>query len=194
MSERMIKTGGLAGLLAAVLLVVSTALAQVVGNPDVYASPGNYLVQALNTAAYVAAIVAIMGFHALLSRTGRFRRLGLVGAWLAGIGYAAMALLTVANLIAGGRILVPVRIGAAGLLLLGSVILGVIVFATRLLPWWCGVLLIVAFPLGDVTNELLFAGSESILLALLWGSVGAGLLTRATRPAERSSAEPARVR
>jgi hypothetical protein len=192
MSERMIKTGGLAGLLAAVLFVAATVAAQVVGNPDVYASPGNYLVQALNTAGYVAAIVAIIDIYARLHRSRRFRRLGLVGAWLAGVGYAAMALLTVANLVAGGRILVPVRIGAAVVLLVGSVILGIIVFAARLLPWWCGVLLIVAVPLGDVANEL-FAGSEGLLLALLWGTVGAGLLSRAARPAERSPAQPARV-
>jgi hypothetical protein len=103
-----------------------------------------------------------------------------------------MALLNVVNLVAGGRILMPVRIGASGFLLVGSVILGVIVFATRVLPWWCGVLLIVAFPLGDVANEL-FAGSEGILLALLWGSVGAGLLTRAADPAGRSVVEPAKA-
>lgn len=192
MSERTIKAGGVAGLLAAVMFVASTALAQVVGNPDVYASPGNYLVSAFNTAGFLAAVVAILGSYALLSRTVRFRRLGLVGAWLAGIGYAAMALLNVVNLVAGGRILMPVRIGASGFLLVGSVILGVIVFAARVLPWWCGVLLIVAFPLGDVANEL-FAGSEGILLALLWGSVGAGLLTRAADPAGRSVVEPAKA-
>jgi hypothetical protein len=192
MSERTIKAGGVAGLLAAVMCLASTALAQVVGNPDVYVSPGNYLVTAFNTVGFLAAVVAIIGFYALLSRTGRFRRLGLVGAWLAGIGYTAMALLNVVNLVAGGRILMPVRIGASGFLLVGSVILGVIVFATRVLPWWCGVLLIVAFPLGDVANEL-FAGSEGILLALLWGSVGAGLLTRAADPAGRSVVEPAKA-
>jgi len=193
MSERTIKAGGVAGLLAAVLLVASTTLTQLAGNPEVYATPGNYLVQALNTVAFLAAVVAIIGFYALLSRTGRFRRLGLVGAVLAGIGYATMALLNVVNLIAGGLTVIPVRIGASLFLLVGSVILGVIVFATRVLPWWCGVLLIVAFPLGDVANEVLFAGSESILLALLWGSVGAGLLARAAIPAGRSVAEPTRV-
>jgi hypothetical protein len=192
MSERTIKTGGVAGLLAGVIWLASTALTQVVGNPDVYAAPGNYLVTALNTVGFLAAVVAMIGFYALLSRTGRFQRLGLVGTWLAGIGYTGMALLNVVNLIAGGRTLVPVRIGASCLVLAGSVILGLIVFMTRVLPWWSGVLLIVAFPLGDVANAL-FAGSEGILLALLWGSVGVGLLTRAVAPAGRPVPEPARV-
>ena len=74
MSERTIKAGGVAGLLAAVLCLASTGLAQVVGNADVYAAPSN---------------------------------------------------------IAGGRTLVPVRIGASGFLLVGSVILGVLVSGAR---------------------------------------------------------------
>jgi hypothetical protein len=37
-----------------------------------------------------------------------------------------------------------------------------------LLPWWCGVLLIVTFPLGHFANAL-FSSAENLLLALLWG-------------------------
>ena len=59
-----------------------------------------------------------------------------------------------------------------------------IIIRARLLPWWCGVLLIVAFPLGDVANAI-FSSAENLLLALLWGSVGAALLSR------RQEVEPA---
>ena len=59
-----------------------------------------------------------------------------------------------------------------------------IIIRTRVLPWWCGVLLIVAFPLGDVANEL-FGSAENLLLALLWGSMGVALLSR------RQEVEPA---
>ena len=62
-------------------------------------------------------------------------------------------------------------------------ILGFLVLRTHLLGWWCGVLLIVAFPLGDVANAL-FSGAENLLLALCWGSVGAGLLARGTVAAD----------
>ena len=186
-SERIVKAGGLAGLLAAVLFVVNTVITQIAGVRNVYVSPADYLAQAVSMIAFLAVVVAIVGLQALLSRTGRFRRWGMVGAGLAGIGYAAMALLNAYNLIQGERSLVTVRIGAAGVLLVGSVILGVVVLLTRALPWWCGVLLIIAFPLGDVANAL-FGGAEGILLALLWGSVGAGLLTRATASAQPSAA------
>ena len=37
-------------------------------------------------------------------------------------------------------------------------------------------LLIIAFPLGDLSNEVL-RGSEGILLGILWGLVGSALLS-----------------
>ena len=43
------------------------------------------------------------------------------------------------------------QIAALGLLV-GSALLGVLVLITRVVPWWCGVLLIIAFPLGDVVD------------------------------------------
>jgi hypothetical protein len=59
------------------------------------------------------------------------------------------------------------------------------------LPWWCGVLLIVAFPLGHFANAI-FGAVENMLLALLWGSVGIALLTRrqgVIEPAATQAAE-----
>jgi hypothetical protein len=61
--------------------------------------------------------------------------------------------------------------------LVGSALLGVIIIRARLLPWWCGVLLIVTFPLGHFANAL-FSSAENLLLALLWGSIGIALLVR----------------
>jgi hypothetical protein len=54
-------------------------------------------------------------------------------------------------------------------------VLGIMTLRARVLPWWCGVLLIVAFPLGDIADAAV-AGLEALLLALLWGSAGAALL------------------
>jgi hypothetical protein len=88
--------------------------------------------------------------------------------------------LSLANLVQGERVLIEVRQIAALSLLVGSALLGVLVLITRVVPWWCGVLLIVAFPLGDVVDAL-FPGGEGVLLALLWGTVGAALLSRAGR-------------
>ena len=62
----------------------------------------------------------------------------------------------------------------------------------HLLPWWCGALLIIAFPAGHFANAL-FASAENILLALLWGSVGVSLLVRATAPVAPAVGQSTRV-
>jgi len=85
-----------------------------------------------------------------------------------------------------------VRLGGGLAVLIGSVLLGVIILRARMLPWWCGVLLIVAFPLGDVVNAI-FSAAENLLLALLWGSVGVALFARREGVAEPALTRPAQA-
>src|SRR4249920_3450217 len=99
-------------------------------------------------------------------------------------GYAIIAAVTAINIVQGQRSLQTVRISGALVLLIGSALLGMIIIRAKLLPWWCGVLLIVAFPLGDAANAI-FSSAENLLLALLWGSMGVALLSR------RQEVEPA---
>jgi hypothetical protein len=73
------------------------------------------------------------------------------------------------------------------------VLLGVIIIRARLLPWWCGVLLIVTFPLGHFANAL-FGATENLLLALLWGSRGVALLSRREGVAESVATQPTQAR
>ena len=125
----------------------------------------------------------MLGIHALHGGTFRYGRLGTTGAVLTIAGYAIIAVLTVISMVQGQASLLTVCLAAAGLLLIGSALLGVIIIRARLLPWWCGVLLIVAFPLGDVANAI-FSSAENLLLALLWGSMGVALLSRRQGVAE----------
>ena len=135
-------------------------------------------------AAYIAVPVAVLGIHALHNGKPRYGQLGTVGTVMTFIGYAVIAVVTAINMVQGHRSLQTVRISAAVVLLIGSALLGVIIIRARLLPWWCGVLLIVAFPLGDVANAI-FSSAEKLLLALLWESSGVALLSR------RQEVEPA---
>ena len=192
MSERIVKIGGVAGLAAAALFIASLALVRLTEARTFYTSPADYLGQTVALVAFLAVVVVILALGSVRSRTGRLGRLTLVGAWLAGLGYAGIAAVSAYNLVRGGWSLVGVRMGVATVLLVGSAILGIAVLATRLAPWWCGVLLIIAFPLGDVANEV-FSGSEVLLLSLLWGSIGVALLRRATVPAAQSSVTPAHI-
>jgi hypothetical protein len=58
----------------------------------------------------------------------------------------------------------------------------------RILPWWCGVLLSVGFPLGDdILDMVVVVGSESIVFAIVWGLIGDALLSRRGSAAEQPS-------
>ena len=192
MSERTIKSGGVAGVLAAALFILS-AVTDTVAPIDVdYDSPNEYVYVAASTVAFLAVVVAVIGVRALAARTGRPARLATVAAWLVGVGYGAVGLLNIVNLLVGGRSLIMVRLGFAVVILVGSAMLGVVVLRMHLLPWWCGALLVVAFPVGHFANAL-FASAENILLALLWGWVGVSLLVRATAPVEPAVGQSTRV-
>jgi hypothetical protein len=169
--------GGIAGLAAAVLLIMSAILDQMNPIQTTYDSGADYLYLGVVVAAYIAVIVAVLGIHALHNGRPRYGRLGTVGTVMTLLGYAIIAGVTAINMVQGHRSFQTVRIGGAVVLLIGSALLGVIIIRVRLLPWWCGVLLIVAFPLGGVANSI-FSSAENLLLALLWGSIGIALLVR----------------
>ena len=178
MSTSLLAPGGSAGLVAAALFVTTTVINQFAPLQEPYVSTTDYIQQAVLLLAFLAVVGAVTALTALLRSTGRMRTLSVVGGMLTGGGYLVVGLLNLANLLQGERAFVAVRQAPALVLLAGSALLGVLVLITRALPWWCGVLLIIAFPLGDMVDAL-FPGGESILLALLWGTVGIALLNRA---------------
>jgi hypothetical protein len=191
MSSR-IKWGGIAGIAAAALFIVSAILEQLSPLQRIYDSVASYLYLGVVVAAYIAVIVAVLGIHALHSGRPRYGRLGTTGTVLTIAGYLIMIVVRMISMVAGRESLGNVRIGAGLAALIGSVLLGVIILRARILPWWCGVLLIVAFPLGDVANAI-FSAAENLLLALLWGSVGVALLARREGVAEPAVTQPAQA-
>ena len=180
-----VKWGGIAGLVAAVLWIISAILNQMSPLEQTYDSGASYLYRCVGLVAYIAMIV-----HALHSGTPRYGRLGVIGTALTIIGYAIIAVIAVISMVLGQASLLNLRIPGAVLLIIGSIILGVIIIRARLLPWWCGVLLIVAFPLGAVANAI-FSSAEALLLALLWGSMGVALLSRRQGVTESAATQPA---
>jgi hypothetical protein len=191
MSSR-IKWGGIAGIAAAALFIVSAILEQLSPLQRIYDSVASYLYLGVVVAAYIAVIVAVLGIHSLHSGRPRYGRLGTTGTVLTIAGYLIMIVVRMISMVAGRESLGNVRIGAGLAVLIGSVLLGVIILRARILPWWCGVLLIVAFPLGDVANAI-FSAAENLLLALLWGSVGVALLARREGVAEPAVTQPAQA-
>ena len=70
--------------------------------------------------------------------------------------------------------------------LVGSLLLGAMTLYARVLPWWCGVLLIVGFHLGEFLDNVA-VGSENIVLAIVWGLIGYALLSRSGTVEEQPS-------
>jgi hypothetical protein len=187
-----IKWGGIAGIVAAALFVVSAIVEQLSPLRRIYDSAASYLYLGVVVAAYIAVIISVLGIHALHSGRPRYGRLGTTGTVLTIAGYLIMIVVRMISMAGGQESLGNVRLGGGLAVLIGSVLLGVIILRTRMLPWWCGVLLIVAFPLGDVANAI-FGAAENLLLALLWGSVGVALLARREGVAEPAVTQPAEV-
>jgi hypothetical protein len=182
MSLNQVKRGGLAGVLAAALFLLTTILSRIAPVETAFQSPTDYLQQVVMVLAFAATIGAVLGLHALQRAHPRYGRVGAVGSILTILAYGTV-LLVVVGIVLGGRSITEVRIAGALTVLVGSALLGVATLRARLVPWWCGVLLIVAFPIGDVLDGV-FAGGEGIMLALLWGSVGLALLTRTGSPVQ----------
>ena len=82
------------------------------------------------------------------------------------VGYAIVLVSVHLTKLAGVEPILSVRLVGGVLVLVGSILLGAMTLYTRVLPRWCGVLLIVGFPLGDFLENVA-QGSENIVLALV---------------------------
>ena len=105
---------------------------------------------------------------------------------MAFVGYAIIVVVAAATLLAGADVLLSVRFVGAAAILVGSIVLGLMTIRARILPWWCGALIIVGFPLGDFSNAVI-RGGEGIVFAIVWGLGGWALLSRSGTPEEQPS-------
>jgi hypothetical protein len=182
-----IRWGGLAGLVAAVMFALAGILVLVAPPQRVFTSFSDYLIEVILVLAFALTLLALAGLHTLQS--GRYGRLGAAGSLITFIGYALIVVVTAVSLLAGGEALFAIRYIAALAVVIGSMILGAMTLHARVVPWWCGVLLIVGFPLGDVLDSIVARGSEGIVLGILWGLVGYALLSSSSAPDQ----QPVRV-
>jgi hypothetical protein len=192
MSLKVVKWGGGAGILAAALLVFSAIINQIAPVEGIVDTSSEYFYRAVTVGAYVAVIVAVLGIHALHRGSSRYGRLGTAGSVITIASYAMIAVLTLISMVQDFEYLPTIQVVPAALVFIGSLLLGVIILRAGLLPWWCGVLLIVAFPLGHFANAI-FSSAENLLLALLWGSVGVALMARREGSAEAAASQPAQT-
>lgn len=185
MWSNVVRRGGLAGMVAAVMWALSTIL-NLLTTPQKssFNSFSDYLMQMVLFAAITGTLITILGLYTLQSESGSYRRLGAAGSLMAFVGYAVVLVVITVSILAGGASLLTVRLAGASAITIGSIILGAVTIRARIVPWWCGVLLIVGFPLGDLSNAVL-EGGEGILLGITWGAVGYALLSRSGTVAEQ---------
>jgi hypothetical protein len=145
-------------------------------------------VESMDAIAEAGMLAALVGFHVLQARS--FGRLGVVGF---AIAFVSVALVLVATLLVVIFPELPEQTQhALGLLfglgllggLVGFVLFGIATLQARVLPRWCG-LLLVAYPLLVLVGWPL--DGPGILIGLLWLALGYVLWTWSHVPAEPSS-------
>jgi hypothetical protein len=142
-----------------------------------------YLLETIFCIAMVGMLGGLAGFHAL--QAASYGRLGVIGFYAAFIGAALMLISTAATIIAGREVLNFLFVlGFLGTL--GLMLLGVGTLRARVLPRWCGVLLIVAV-LGIPVYFALGNYGGALLYGLVWLGLGYALWSDRGISAEQPS-------
>ena len=102
--------------------------------------------------------------------------LGTAGAAITFVGYTLLLVAAAVTTLAGRETLDTIFPVGVLAVLAGSALQGTALLRARVLPWWCGVLLIVGFPLS-VALDVAIKGAGSIVVGVVWALVGYALLT-----------------
>src|SRR5215204_291856 len=189
-TSRLVQWGAMGGVIASLAWAVSGVLAFVF--PGVIAFGPEYSLsdrigEAFHAIAEGGMLLWLVGSH--VWQAPSYGRLGTVGFVAAFVGTTILFLDTWLYVIAAEATPMSVyQIGfVVGLLawLVGFTLLGIATLRAKVLPRWCGLLLIVFFPLIlFLTN---FFGVGGVLLGLLWLALGYALWTRRGMPGEPSA-------
>jgi hypothetical protein len=152
-----------------------------------------YLIEVLIVMAFALTLIAIAGLHAVQSPSRRYGILGAAGFLLTFLGYVIALVTVFLTTLAAGHPFYTVPLVGGLVVLVGSLLLGTMTLYARVLPWWCGVLLIIGFPLADYLLDILLLvglplgdyflfnvapAIENIVFAVVWGLIGYALLSR----------------
>ena len=182
----LIRWGGLAGVAAGLLYVLSALFSLIAPQQRVFDSFSDYLIEIIFVVALAGTLVAIVGLHALQS--AYYGLLGAAGSLITFVGYALLFVAAAVTTLAGREALDAVFPIGVLAILVGSILLGAATIRGRVLPWWCGALLIVGFPL-TVPLDVAVRGAGGIALGIVWALVGYALLSHGA-----TAAQPSRVR
>jgi hypothetical protein len=176
-SSNWIRWGALGALLAGIAWIALGLIPLVIlGQVALYfggvATVEDYLLEILFSIALAGMLAGLVGFHA--RQAPNYGRLGTAGFFAAFVGVFFMLASTVATILAGSEVLDWLFVlGFVGTLV-GFVLLGTATLRARVLPRWCGILLLVAV-LGIPVYFALGSYGGAILYGLVWLALGYGL-------------------
>jgi hypothetical protein len=176
-SSNWIRWGALGALLAGIAWIALGLIPLVIlGQVALYfggvATVEDYLLEILFSIALAGMLAGLVGFHA--RQAPNYGRLGTAGFFAAFVGVFFMLASTVATILAGSEVLDWLFVlGFVGTLV-GFVLLGTATLRARVLPRWCGILLLLAV-LGIPVHFALGSYGGAILGGLVWLALGYGL-------------------
>ena len=188
-SSDLVRWSGLAAILSGVAWALSGVFAFAFpgGGPSPLGSTSAYLIESAHAVAEAGMLVWLVGLRAL--QAPRHGRLGMAGFAATSVGTAILFLLTALTPVqmflafaldvidphAGGTLITILF--TSGLFLgwlVGYTFLGLATFRARVLPRWCGLLLIAQCPM--LLFLMGFYGTGGMVLGLVWLALGYGLL------------------
>lgn len=173
----------MAAIVAGVMYVLRGIISLFDPQKPMFTSFSDYLIEVMFIVALLGTLGAIAGLHAL--HRDSYGRLGAAGSLTTFVGTALLLVATVATALAGREALSAVFLIGFLATLVGLVLLGAAVLHARILPSWCGILLIAGFPLSAILDVLANVGGE--LLGVIWTLVGYALLSNGRASARQST-------
>jgi hypothetical protein len=173
-SSDLIRWGALGALLAGIAWLTSGLISLVIpgqGTEELGTFSYN-LLEILFSIASAGMLAGIVGFHA--RQAPNYGQLGTAGFFAAFVGVFFLLASTVATILAGREVLDWLFVlGFVGTIV-GFVLLGAATLRARVMPRWCGILLLVAV-LGIPVYFALGSYGGAILYGLVWLGLGYGL-------------------
>src|SRR5919112_788788 len=108
MSLGIVRWGGWAGVVAAIMYVLAGILILISPLQRAFGSINEHLIEVILVVAFAVTLVAIAGLHGL--QRGRYGRLGAAGSSITFIGYALIDVVTAVTILVGGEALFAVRL------------------------------------------------------------------------------------
>ena len=184
-SSDLIRWGGIAGVVAGVMYILTGFVNLFAPQSPVFVSFSDYLIEILFVVGLLGTLAAIVGLHYL--QRGRYGRTGVAGSLTAFIGYALLLVAATVTILAGQEALDAVFPIGSLAALVGVVLLGSASLRARVLPRWCGLVLIAGYPL-TVVVDIATGGAGGIVMGIVWALVGYALLSNSS---SSSSSAPA---